>query len=149
MKLGGSGYYILSATTGWVSYADRLQRRHRNWITIQYYLSTFKSLKIVCKIKLQTNDIVTLISFSWCVDVILHSVLFCHVARASISSNRTSTLNKLLVFNVCTLVRMLENNCLDRNYKWIFFYKNGEWDSNPELSNAGRAHYQLSHRTSW
>ena len=25
--------------------------------------------------------------------------------------------NKLLVFNVCTLVRMLENNCLDRNYK--------------------------------
>ena len=45
---------------------DRLQRRHRNWITIQYYLCTFKSLKIVCKIKLQTNDIVTLISFSWC-----------------------------------------------------------------------------------
>ena len=48
------------------------------------YLSTFKSRKIVCKIKLQTNHIVTLISFSWCVDVILHSVLFCHVARASI-----------------------------------------------------------------
>ena len=80
VKLGGSGYYILSATTGWVSYADRLQRRHRNCITIQYYLS----LKIVCKIKLQTNDIVTLLSFSWCVDVILHSVLFWHVARASI-----------------------------------------------------------------
>ena len=82
--------------TGWVRilhikchdrlgpYADRLQRRHRNWITIQYYLSTFKSLKSVCKIKLQTNDIVTLISFSWCVDVNLHSVLFCHVARAFI-----------------------------------------------------------------
>ena len=63
MKLGGSRYYILSATTGWVSYADRVQRRHRNLITIQYYLSTFKSLKIACKIKLQTNDIVTLISF--------------------------------------------------------------------------------------
>ena len=39
---------------------------------------------------------------------------------------------------------MLENNCLDRNYKWFFFYKNGEWDSNPELSNAGRAHYQVA-----
>ena len=67
--------YENRATTGWVSYADRLQRR--NWITIQYYLSTFKSRKIVCKIKLQTNDIVTLISFSWCVDVILHSVPPC------------------------------------------------------------------------
>ena len=31
-----------------------------------------------------TNPIVTLISFSWCVDVILHSVLFCHVVRPSI-----------------------------------------------------------------
>ena len=47
------------------------------------YLSTFKRRKIVCKMKLQTNLIVTLISFSWCVDVIWHSVLFCHVARAS------------------------------------------------------------------
>ena len=53
-------------------------------IWLPWLLSTFKSRKIVCKIKLQTNDIVTLISFSWCVDVILHSVLFCHVARASI-----------------------------------------------------------------
>ena len=37
-----------------------------------------------CMQKLQTNDIVTLISFPWCVDVILQSVLFCHVAMASI-----------------------------------------------------------------
>ena len=48
------------------------------------YLSTFKSRKIVCKSKLQKIHIVNLISFSWCADVILHSVLFCHVARASI-----------------------------------------------------------------
>ena len=39
--------------------------------------------KLNCRL-LSTNHIVTLISFAWCVDVILHSVLFCHVARASI-----------------------------------------------------------------
>ena len=41
--------------------------------------------KLNCRL-LSTNHIVTLISFVWCVsvDVILHSVLFCHVARASI-----------------------------------------------------------------
>ena len=48
------------------------------------YLNTFKSQKIVCKTKLLTNHIVTLISVSGCVDVSLRSVLFCHVARASI-----------------------------------------------------------------
>ena len=37
--------------------------------------------KLNCRL-LSTNHIVTLIA--WCVDVILHSVLFCHVARASI-----------------------------------------------------------------
>ena len=39
--------------------------------------------KLSCRL-LSTNHIVTLISFAWCVDVILHSVLFYHVARASI-----------------------------------------------------------------
>ena len=38
--------------------------------------------KLNCRL-LSTNHIVTLISFAWCVDVILHSVLFCHVSRAS------------------------------------------------------------------
>ena len=50
-----------------------------------------------------------------------------------------------------TPVRMLENNCLDINYKWIFFIKmaNGIRTQNFRMPAERTTKLQLSHRPSW